>query len=70
MKILNMSRRFGVAEGVLRRAWRPPRGDAVVYMDADLQDPPEVIPALIERWRAGRRRRAHRPHTAARRERR
>ncbi len=29
------------------------RGDAVVYMDADLQDPPEVIPRLIERWRQG-----------------
>jgi dolichol-phosphate mannosyltransferase len=28
-------------------------GDAVVYMDADLQDPPEVIPTLLERWRAG-----------------
>jgi dolichol-phosphate mannosyltransferase len=29
------------------------RGDAVVYMDADLQDPPEVIPELLSRWRAG-----------------
>jgi dolichol-phosphate mannosyltransferase len=27
-------------------------GDAVIYMDADLQDPPEVIPQLIEAWRA------------------
>jgi dolichol-phosphate mannosyltransferase len=29
------------------------RGDAVVYLDSDLQDPPEVIPRLIERWRQG-----------------
>jgi polyisoprenyl-phosphate glycosyltransferase len=29
------------------------RGQAVVVMDADLQDPPELIPQLIERWRAG-----------------
>jgi dolichol-phosphate mannosyltransferase len=29
------------------------RGDAVVLIDADLQDPPELIPAMIERWRAG-----------------
>ena len=29
------------------------RGDAVVLIDADLQDPPEVIPAMVERWRAG-----------------
>jgi dolichol-phosphate mannosyltransferase len=27
------------------------RGDAVVYLDADLQDPPEVIPQLIEQWK-------------------
>jgi dolichol-phosphate mannosyltransferase len=29
------------------------RGDAVVVMDADLQDPPEVIPDLVEQWREG-----------------
>ncbi|NPA31798.1 MAG: glycosyltransferase family 2 protein [Chloroflexi bacterium] len=29
------------------------RGQAVVVMDADLQDPPEVIPDLVEKWRAG-----------------
>ena len=27
--------------------------DAVVVIDADLQDPPELIPALVEQWRAG-----------------
>jgi polyisoprenyl-phosphate glycosyltransferase len=29
------------------------RGDAVIIIDADLQDPPEVILALIEKWREG-----------------
>lgn len=29
------------------------QGDAVVLIDADLQDPPEVIPQLIEQWEAG-----------------
>ncbi len=29
------------------------RGAATVVMDGDLQDPPEVIPALLERWREG-----------------
>jgi glycosyltransferase involved in cell wall biosynthesis len=29
------------------------RGEALVIMDADLQDPPEVIPELIEKWREG-----------------
>jgi glycosyltransferase involved in cell wall biosynthesis len=52
VKIVNLSRRFGVAEGV-RAGMTMARGDAVIYMDADLQDPPEVIPALLERWRAG-----------------
>jgi glycosyltransferase involved in cell wall biosynthesis len=33
--------------------WDYARGDAVVIMDADLQDPPEVIPDLIARWREG-----------------
>jgi glycosyltransferase involved in cell wall biosynthesis len=28
-------------------------GDAVVIIDADLQDPPELIPRLIKRWREG-----------------
>ncbi len=29
------------------------RGDAVILIDADLQDPPEVIPDLVAQWRAG-----------------
>ena len=29
------------------------RGQALVIMDADLQDPPEVIPELVEKWRQG-----------------
>jgi dolichol-phosphate mannosyltransferase len=29
------------------------RGDAVVIIDSDLQDPPEVIPSLVEKWRQG-----------------
>ena len=52
VKVLNMSRRFGVAEGVLA-GMSAAAGDAVVYMDADLQDPPEVIPSLVAQWRRG-----------------
>jgi glycosyltransferase involved in cell wall biosynthesis len=52
VKIVNLSRRFGVAEGVLA-GMAAASGDAVIYMDADLQDPPELVPALIARWRAG-----------------
>ena len=28
-------------------------GDAVVIIDADLQDPPEIIPEMVQRWREG-----------------
>lgn len=52
VKIVNLSRRFGVAEGV-RAGMAVAGGEAVIYMDADLQDPPEVIPAMLERWRSG-----------------
>ncbi|MBF0093270.1 MAG: glycosyltransferase family 2 protein [Alphaproteobacteria bacterium] len=52
VKILNMSRRFGVSECVLA-GMAAARGDAVVYLDTDLQDPPELIPKLLERWRNG-----------------
>jgi polyisoprenyl-phosphate glycosyltransferase len=52
VKVINLSRRFGVAEGVLA-GMAAARGDAVVYMDADLQDPPEVIPSLLAKWRGG-----------------
>jgi glycosyltransferase involved in cell wall biosynthesis len=52
IKVVNLSRRFGVAPGVLA-GMSYARGDAVVYMDADLQDPPELIPELVARWQEG-----------------
>ncbi|MDO8412499.1 MAG: glycosyltransferase family 2 protein, partial [Gallionellaceae bacterium] len=48
--IINMSRNFGVSECVIAGMTHA-SGDAVIYMDADLQDPPEVIPKLIDAWR-------------------
>lgn len=50
--IVNMSRRFGVTPCVLA-GFAQSRGDAVVYMDADLQDPPEIIPEMVKAFRAG-----------------
>jgi dolichol-phosphate mannosyltransferase len=50
--IVNMSRRFGVTPCVLA-GFAQSRGDAVVYMDADLQDPPEIISEMIKAFRAG-----------------
>jgi glycosyltransferase involved in cell wall biosynthesis len=52
IKIINMSRNFGVGECVLA-GMKHATGDAVIYMDTDLQDPPEVIPELLEKWREG-----------------
>jgi glycosyltransferase involved in cell wall biosynthesis len=52
IKIVDMSRNFGVGECVLA-GMEHASGDAVVYMDTDLQDPPEVIPELIAKWREG-----------------
>jgi len=49
--VVNMSNNFGVSECALA-GMRLAKGDAVVYMDADLQDPPEVIPELLDRWHA------------------
>jgi dolichol-phosphate mannosyltransferase len=52
IKILNMSRRWGVSECVLAGMERS-SGNAVIMMDADLQDPPEVIPEMIAKWQEG-----------------
>jgi dolichol-phosphate mannosyltransferase len=52
VKVLNMSRRFGVPE-CLMAGMAFASGDALVYLDTDLQDPPELISTLIARWRAG-----------------
>ena len=52
VKIVNLSRRFGVVEGFLAGMGYA-RGAAVVTMDSDLQDPPELIPELVDKWLAG-----------------
>jgi len=52
IKIINMSRNFGVAPCVMAGLAHA-KGNAVVYMDADLQDPPEIIPEMLKNWREG-----------------
>ena len=49
IKIIRMSRNFGVSQCVLA-GMEYASGDAVIYMDADLQDPPEVIPIMVNHW--------------------
>lgn len=52
VRLVRLSRNFGhqlaITAGLDRAA-----GDAVVVMDADLQDPPEVIPQMLDKWREG-----------------
>src|SRR6185436_11983528 len=52
IKIVTMARRFGPAECAVAGLVFA-TGAAVILMDADLQDPPELIPTLIDRWRGG-----------------
>ena len=50
--IINMSRTFGVGPCVLA-GFKHANGDCVVYMDSDLQDPPEILNKLIEKYEEG-----------------
>ncbi len=52
VKMLRFSRRFGQPMATLA-GLEAASGDAAVVIDCDLQDPPELIPAMIERWEAG-----------------
>ena len=52
IKIVNLSRNFG-KEIALSAGLDHATGDAVIPIDADLQDPPEVIPLMVAKWRAG-----------------
>lgn len=52
VKAVALSRNFG-HQIALTCGYDLAEGDAVVSLDADLQDPPEVIPLLIEKWEAG-----------------
>ena len=47
-----MSRRFGTGPCVLA-GLKHAKGDAIIYMDSDLQDPPEIIPDLIKKFENG-----------------
>lgn len=49
---VDLSRNFG-HQAAVTAAIAHARGDAVIVMDADMQDPPAVIPQLIDAWKAG-----------------
>ena len=52
IKLLKFSRRFGQPMSSLA-GLEYSRGDAVIVMDVDLQDPPELLTAMVAKWREG-----------------
>jgi len=52
VRLVRLTRNFG-KEGAVAAGMDAARGDAVIVMDADLQDPPEVLPELVHQWEAG-----------------
>jgi len=52
IKLINLSRNFGHQEA-LTAGLENANGDAVIMMDGDMQDPPSLIPSMIEKWKEG-----------------
>jgi len=52
-KLVELSRNFGFQAALAAGLASAKSVDAVITMDADLQDPPELIPELVDRWIGG-----------------
>ncbi len=52
ISVIGLSRNFG-KESAMSAGLEHCRGQAVILLDADLQDPPELIPQMITKWREG-----------------
>jgi glycosyltransferase involved in cell wall biosynthesis len=52
VKVIRLSRNFG-HQIALSAGLDAAAGDAVIIMDADLQDPPELVPELVAKWKEG-----------------
>jgi glycosyltransferase involved in cell wall biosynthesis len=52
LTVINHARAFG-SQSAFTSGMRLSSGDAVILMDGDLQDPPELIPQFVARWREG-----------------
>jgi dolichol-phosphate mannosyltransferase len=52
VRVIELSRNFG-HQAALSAGLDHARGDAVAWLDSDLQDPPEVLREMVERWRGG-----------------
>lgn len=52
VRVISLSRNFG-HQAAITAGMEAAVGEAIVVIDADLQDPPELIPTMVERWRSG-----------------
>ncbi|MGI6714315.1 MAG: glycosyltransferase family 2 protein [Bacilli bacterium] len=52
LRVVNLTRNFG-HEPAVAAGLKVATGDAVIPIDADLQDPPEIIPEMLMRWEEG-----------------
>ncbi len=52
LKLINFSRNFG-HQPAITAGLQYSEGDVVIIMDCDLQDPPELIPELLKKWKEG-----------------
>ncbi|KXK08267.1 glycosyltransferase family 2 protein [Candidatus Dojkabacteria bacterium] len=52
VKIVNFARNFG-HQSAISAGWDFAQGDAVITLDSDLQDQPELIPELVNKWTQG-----------------
>ena len=52
IKLISFNRNFG-HQMALSAGYKNAKGDAVISLDADLQDPPEIIPQMIGKWEKG-----------------
>jgi glycosyltransferase involved in cell wall biosynthesis len=52
VRVIHLSRNFG-HQAALTAGLEHARGDVVAMLDGDLQDPPELIPTMLDHWRSG-----------------
>lgn len=52
IKLLNFSRNFG-HQSAITAGMNSSIEDAIIVIDGDLQDPPEIIPNMIDKWKEG-----------------
>jgi dolichol-phosphate mannosyltransferase len=52
IKVIKLSRNFG-HQAAISAGIKKAKGDAVIIMDGDMQDPPEELPRFLDKWREG-----------------